>query len=152
MDVRNGSLLSGRKSEADIWRPSSVRLHYILETFPNHLFSDLEKAVEDLSQLIDASVEEETYKALREKVINKTVLHVAICNSRADIVNRSTLLSAMKLFAVMSQRARWTGSGNGRFNFLNTSILPSFPKSSRNAIFSFKCLIIDKFRSQMYNN
>ena len=140
MDVRNGSLLSGRKSEADIRRPSSVRHHYLVETFPNHVFSDLEKAVEDLSQLIDASVEEETYKALREKVINKTVFRVTVCNSRADAVNRSTLPSAMKLFAVTSQRARWTGSGNGRFSFLNTSILPSFPESNRNAIFFIQML------------
>ena len=113
MDVRNGSLLSGRKSEADIRRSSSVRHYYLVETFPNHVFSDLEKAVEDLSQLIDASVEEETYKALREKVINKTVFRVTVYNSRADAVNRSTLLSAMKLFVVTSQRARWTGSGSG---------------------------------------
>lgn len=108
--------------------------------------------MEDLSQLIDASVEEETYKALREKVINKTVLHVAVYNSKANAVGRSTLLSAMKFFAVTSQRARWMGSGSGRFSLLNTSILPFIPKSSRNAIFSFRSFNIDKYFSEMYNN
>jgi ariadne-1 len=38
-------------------------------------YRDLEKAVEDLSELLESPVEAETIPALRQKVTNKTVWH-----------------------------------------------------------------------------
>lgn len=38
-----------------------------------YVYRDLEKAVEDLSQLLDASIEDENVRELRQKVLDKTV-------------------------------------------------------------------------------
>lgn len=73
--LRHGVLFIIGQPEADFRRPTSVSFaaYTSVSSMLSALFSDLEKAVEELSQLLEEQVETDTIKALRSRMVDKTV-------------------------------------------------------------------------------
>jgi len=77
---------------------SYVMAHFLVKNNKKEMFediqADLEKAVEQLSQLLDEPVEEETIKDLRQKVTDKTVYvqkrHEVVLDDVAKSLNEGT--------------------------------------------------------------
>jgi len=76
MDVRDGILSAEREPEGVVRGQSKVRRSASLvneRTGTYYGTRDLEKAVEDLSELLEQPIDTETIGALRQKVTDKTV-------------------------------------------------------------------------------
>jgi len=78
MELYDGVLPCARQPEADIRRLASVghTVHFLehdLTGIPHHRYRNLEKAVEDLSQLLEEPIEADTVKDLRKRMMDKTV-------------------------------------------------------------------------------
>lgn len=74
--LRHGILSIFRQPEADLRGFASVSLtaYMASRTDVYHVVSsDLEKAVEELSQLLEEQIETDTVKALRSRMVDKTV-------------------------------------------------------------------------------
>lgn len=74
MDVCDGLLSSERQPESDVRRQPAVSV----SLYPNVAlllasYSDLERAVEDLSELLEQPIENEYIPVLRQKVTDKSV-------------------------------------------------------------------------------
>ena len=75
MDVLDGLLSSERQPESDVRRQPAVSI----SVYTNVLllfkagYSDLERAVEDLSELLEQPIESEYIPVLRQKVTDKSV-------------------------------------------------------------------------------
>jgi len=76
VDLFHGVLPCKGQREGAIRGQSTVRHFCFLETFANsinQLDRDLERAVEDLSELLESPIEPDTIPTLRQSVTNKTV-------------------------------------------------------------------------------
>ena len=74
MDVRNGILSAEGEREGTVRGQSEVRGSACLSNQEtDYSARDLEKAVEDLSELLEQPIDTETIGALRQKVTDKTV-------------------------------------------------------------------------------
>ena len=79
VDLRNGALPGSRQQEAFIRGYSSVR--YLLmksQVIDVGFNSDLEKAVEQLSELLNEPIVDNKIPELRQKVIDKTVCILSV--------------------------------------------------------------------------
>lgn len=86
--IRNGLLFAAREPEADFRRYPGVSLSLqLFQCRCNTFFarSDLEKAVEELSQMLEEEVEDETVKALRQRTVDKTVRHLRVHDAREEL-------------------------------------------------------------------
>lgn len=82
MELCDGVLPRTRQPEGDLRRLASVGLTPSNTISPgfNHRCRNLEKAVEDLSQLLEEPIEADTVKDLRKRMMDKTVRFRHIIN------------------------------------------------------------------------
>jgi hypothetical protein len=82
---------------------------------------DLEKAVEDLSELLESPVEAETIPTLRQKVTDKTVCldySYSVHLSLIDEIFRYTYRNETRLCWRILLKVSWTGGGNGMWMWM----------------------------------
>lgn len=82
-----------------------------------HHYRDLEKAVEDLSELLEQPIDADTISSLRQKVTDKTVSSIGVLfmryRSSSNALDRCTSRNVMRLFWRMVTKGTRRSGGSG---------------------------------------
>lgn len=110
MVLRHGILPRCGEPQADLRRHPGVRVPFARSGPADSFRSDLERAVENLSQMLDESVEASTVKNLRSRMVDKTVRSVCIISTVLCL----TLFPGVRPWQTRDSAQRHSGRAGGR--------------------------------------